>query len=163
MQLCLTLCNPMDYTACQAPLSMGFSRQECWRGCHLLLQWIFLTQGLKTAPLASPASPALAGGFFTIEPLGSLLRPLGLTFTNVTIKWHLVVLRSEKIQRDHFAYSLPPGNDPKKIFLNLAGNETPQPIVTELSCSYEAIASSLSSDAHQSEKNRSLTLPSYHS
>ena len=29
--------------ACQAPLSMGFSRQEYWT--HLLLQWIFLTEG----------------------------------------------------------------------------------------------------------------------
>lgn len=31
-------CNPMDYTvACQARLSMGFSRQD-WSGCHVLLQ-----------------------------------------------------------------------------------------------------------------------------
>ena len=29
-QSCLTLCNPLDYIACQAPLSMGFSRQEYW-------------------------------------------------------------------------------------------------------------------------------------
>jgi len=28
----------------QAPLSMGFSRQEYWMGCHFLLQGIFLTQ-----------------------------------------------------------------------------------------------------------------------
>ena len=27
-QSCPTLCNPMDYIACQAPPSMGFSRQE---------------------------------------------------------------------------------------------------------------------------------------
>jgi len=33
--------------ACQAPLSMGFSRQEYWSGCHALLQRIFLTQGLN--------------------------------------------------------------------------------------------------------------------
>ena len=32
--------------ACQAPLSMGFSRQEYWSGCHSLLQGIFLTLGL---------------------------------------------------------------------------------------------------------------------
>ena len=31
--------------ACQTPLSMGFSRQECWRGCPVLLQRIFPTQG----------------------------------------------------------------------------------------------------------------------
>ena len=31
LQLCPTLCNPMD-CSCQAPLSMGFSRQEYWSG-----------------------------------------------------------------------------------------------------------------------------------
>ena len=31
--------------ACQVPLSMGFSRQENWSGCHFLLQGIFPTQG----------------------------------------------------------------------------------------------------------------------
>ena len=30
-----------------APATMGFSRQEYWRGCHFLLQRIFLTQGLN--------------------------------------------------------------------------------------------------------------------
>ena len=30
-QLCLTLCDPMDYSP-PAPLSMGFSRQEYWNG-----------------------------------------------------------------------------------------------------------------------------------
>ena len=29
----------------QAPLSMEFSRQEYWSGCHFLLQGIFWTQG----------------------------------------------------------------------------------------------------------------------
>ena len=31
--------------ACQAPLSLGFPRQETGMGCHFLLQGIFLTQG----------------------------------------------------------------------------------------------------------------------
>ena len=31
--------------ACQAPLSMEFSRQEYWSGLHALLQGIFPTQG----------------------------------------------------------------------------------------------------------------------
>ena len=30
--------------ACQVPLSMRFSGQEHWKGCHALLQGIFLTQ-----------------------------------------------------------------------------------------------------------------------
>ena len=33
-------------TACQAPLSMGFCRQEYWSGLHALLQGIFPTKGL---------------------------------------------------------------------------------------------------------------------
>ena len=45
-QSCLTLCDPMDNGACQAPLSMDFSRQEYWSGlgCHFFLQGILLTQ-----------------------------------------------------------------------------------------------------------------------
>ena len=35
----------------QAPLSMGFSRQEYWVGCHALLQGIFPTQGSNTCLL----------------------------------------------------------------------------------------------------------------
>ena len=43
-------CDPIDCSP-QAPLSMGFSRQEDWGRIK-------------------PVSPALAGGFFTIEPPG---------------------------------------------------------------------------------------------
>ena len=46
----------------QAPLSMGFSRQEYWSGCHFLLQGIFQTEGLNLGLLLSPA---LADSFFT--------------------------------------------------------------------------------------------------
>ena len=45
----------------QAPLSMGFSRQEQWSG-HALLQGIFPTQGLNLCLLCL-LHPA--GGFFT--------------------------------------------------------------------------------------------------
>ena len=41
-QSCRTLCPTVAH---QAPLSMGFSRQEYWRGCHSLLQGIIPTQG----------------------------------------------------------------------------------------------------------------------
>ena len=45
LQLCPTLRDPMDWTvAHQAPLFMGFSRQEY---CHALLPGIFLTSGWK--------------------------------------------------------------------------------------------------------------------
>ena len=33
---------------CQATLSMEFSRQEYWSGCHALLQKVFPAQGLNS-------------------------------------------------------------------------------------------------------------------
>ena len=47
---------------CQAPLSMGFSRQEYWSGLPFLSPGALPNPGIK---LASLASPALAGRFFT--------------------------------------------------------------------------------------------------
>ena len=48
----------------QAPLSMGFSRQEYRSG------WPCLSPGDLPDPGIEPVSPALAGGFFTTEPPG---------------------------------------------------------------------------------------------
>ena len=47
----------------QAPLSMGFSRQEYWSGLP------FPPPGDLPDPWVKPVSPALAGGFFTTLPL----------------------------------------------------------------------------------------------
>ena len=47
--------------ACQAPLSIRFSRQEYWSGLPCPPPEIFLTQGLNPPFM----SPALAGRFFT--------------------------------------------------------------------------------------------------
>ena len=46
----------------QAPLSLGFSRQEYWSGLPFPPPWDLSNPGFKTASLMSPA---LAGGFFT--------------------------------------------------------------------------------------------------
>ena len=46
----------------QAPLSMGFSRQEYWSGL------LFPSPGDLANPGIEPASPAWAGGFFTTAP-----------------------------------------------------------------------------------------------
>ena len=54
-QLCLTLCDTMDCRL-PTPLSMGFSRQEYWSGCHSLLQGIFPTKRSNPAS-ASQADP----------------------------------------------------------------------------------------------------------
>ena len=50
----------------QAPLSMGFLRQECWSGLP------FPSPGYLPNPRIEPVSPALAGRFFTTEPPGNL-------------------------------------------------------------------------------------------
>ena len=50
----------------QAPLSMGFPRQEYWTGLPFPLPGDLPDPGIE---LISPASPALAGEFFTTEPL----------------------------------------------------------------------------------------------
>ena len=50
--------------ACQAPLSMGFSRQEYWSGLPCPPPRDLPDPGIK------PASPALADRLFTTKPLG---------------------------------------------------------------------------------------------
>ena len=54
--------------ACQAPLSMGFSRQEYWNGLQFSSPGNLPDPGIE--PM-SPASPALAGRFFTTEHTGA--------------------------------------------------------------------------------------------
>ena len=60
-QSCPTLCNPMDCS----PLSVGFSRQEDWRGLTFPLPEDLPNPGTE------PSSPARAGGFFITEPPGN--------------------------------------------------------------------------------------------
>ena len=50
--------------ACQAPLFMGSSRQECWSGLPCPPPGNLLNPGIK---IASPMSPALADRFFIIS------------------------------------------------------------------------------------------------
>ena len=50
----------------QAPLSMGLSRQEYWSGLPFPPPGDASNPGIKSAP---PMAPALAGGFFTTDPL----------------------------------------------------------------------------------------------
>ena len=54
LQLCPTLCDPMEI-ACQAPLSMGFSRQEYWGRLPFPPPGNLPDPGIKPAPLKSPA------------------------------------------------------------------------------------------------------------
>ena len=52
-------------TAHQAPLSMGFPRQEYWSGL------LFPPPGDLPDPGIEPMSPELADGFFSTEPPGN--------------------------------------------------------------------------------------------
>ena len=61
-QSCLTLATPWT-VARQAPLSMGFSRQEYWSG-HSLLQGIFPTQGLNLGLLQGRQTLFWLGNIF---------------------------------------------------------------------------------------------------
>ena len=56
---CPTLATPWTVT-CQAPLSMGFSRQEYWNGLA------FSSPGDLPDPGIKPTTPALASGLFPI-------------------------------------------------------------------------------------------------
>ena len=61
--------------ACQAPLSLKFSRQEHWSGLPFPSSGDLPDSGIEPMSLASPA---LAGGFFTTAPLGN---PLGFSIS----------------------------------------------------------------------------------
>ena len=59
--------------ALQAPLCMGFPRQEYWSGLPFSSSGYLPNQGIKPT---SPVAPALAGRFFTTEPLAKPIGPL---------------------------------------------------------------------------------------
>ena len=61
-QSSLTLWDPVDSVACQAPLSIGFSRQEYWSGLP------FPSPGDFPDPGIEPGSPALQADALTSEP-----------------------------------------------------------------------------------------------
>ena len=63
-QLCPTLCHCVDCSP-SGCLSMEFSRQEYWSGLPFPTPEDLPDLGIK------PVSPALAGRFFTTEPLGN--------------------------------------------------------------------------------------------
>ena len=61
--------QPNSFATRQAPLSMGFPWQECWRGLP------FPSPGDLPKPGIKPTPPAVADGFFTTEPPGKSQAP----------------------------------------------------------------------------------------
>ena len=67
----------MDYVACQVPLSMGFSRQEYWRGLPFPSPGDLPDPGIE--PI-SPVSPALQMDSLPLSHRGSPEEDMGRTF-----------------------------------------------------------------------------------
>ena len=66
-QSCPILCGPMD-RICQAPLCMGFLRQEEWSGLPFLSPGDLPNPGIKSM---SPVSPAWRGNSLPLRHVGS--------------------------------------------------------------------------------------------
>ena len=63
-QLCPTLCNPMNYIACQAPLSIESSRQDYWS------EYLFPSPRDLPNPGIEPRSPVFQAISLPSESLG---------------------------------------------------------------------------------------------
>ena len=98
-QSCLTLCNPMD---CSLP---GFS--VCGIFQARILEWVAISYSRESfqpriEPM-SPASPALAGGFFTTAPPGLL--PLPVYLNGEDGKFYVVSLYTKYSLNTHEGFS----------------------------------------------------------
>ena len=67
LQACLTLCDPMD-CICQAPLFIGFSRQQYWSGLPCSPPGDLPDPGIESV---SPAAPALQADSLPLSHQGS--------------------------------------------------------------------------------------------
>ena len=65
----------------QAPLTMGFSRQDCWSG------WPFPSPGDLPNPGIEPGSPALQADALPSEPPGKPLNVITLLKNNDILIW----------------------------------------------------------------------------
>ena len=86
---CVQLCVTSWTVALQAPLSMGFSRQEYWSGLPCPPPGDLPDPGIKPTSLMSPA---LAGGFFTTSTIWdseSLSERGGKRQTDDTYSWSI--------------------------------------------------------------------------
>ena len=83
----------------QAPVNMGFSRQEYWSGLPFPSPGDLPDSGIEPK---GPLIPALAGGFFTIEPPA---KPLQinvklLRFYNSAEPWHKRCCKMAVLEED---------------------------------------------------------------
>ena len=86
---CLVCCCCLVAKSCltpwtmahQAPVSMAFSRQEYWSGLP------FPSPGALPDPGAEPASSALAGRFFTVQPPGKPNCLVTVYYNSISLSW----------------------------------------------------------------------------
>ena len=72
LQLCQTLCNPMDCSPSRLLCPWGFSKQEYWSGLSYPPLGDLPDLGIEPVSLTPPA---LAGRFFTTSATGEALNP----------------------------------------------------------------------------------------
>ena len=94
----------------QAPLSMGFLRQEDWSVLLFPSPGNLPEPGMEFTSLTSRASPALAGGFFTAEPLEKPQRGR-----------HLLTKRTRQGRAFQAAWAKPELNSGFQLFSAIAG------------------------------------------
>ena len=87
---CVQLFATPRTVAHQAALFMGFPRQGYWRGL------LFPSPGDLPSPGIKPASPALAGGFFTAEPPRKPQATLLLTLKSDQCSLHVLEIHRPK-------------------------------------------------------------------
>ena len=80
--------------ACQAPLSMGFPRQEQWSGFPFPSPRTLPYSGIKPASLASPE---MANGFFTAGKLTNTLFAFS-SFSPLAKSWLVIIIHMIMIQ-----------------------------------------------------------------
>ena len=85
---CVRLCSTLWTVACQAPLSMGFSRQEYWSGLPRPPPGDLPDPGIKPASLMSPI---LAGGLFTTSATWEILGSF-----QIYCRWPILLCKKDK-------------------------------------------------------------------
>ena len=106
-QSCPTLCDPVDSSLHQAPLSMGFSWQEYWSGLP------FPSPGNLPDPGIAPTSPALLTDTLPSEPPGKSIYKHMYIYTYVhnhyIIKYsyyflQIFICQSNKVNKQNFLF-----------------------------------------------------------
>ena len=91
--ICVTLCNPLDDSLPGSPSVQELPRQECWNGLP------FPTPVDLPDLMIEPASPALAGRFFSTVPPGKSRGSQSKMNPNRPIPRHIIMKRAKVEER----------------------------------------------------------------